>query len=111
MIDYPKLQRQVDQHSYPLVFATISGAGMDRRIERPGRKRRKLIVRVAIGVAVLAGALLLWWLMPGGNSLAVDAQAIRTGTVTRERAPSEPSSSSMRPLSGGIRRSAWRTTS
>lgn len=64
--------------------STISGAGMDRRIERPGRKRRKLIVRVAIGVAVFAGALLLWWLMPGGNSLAVDAQAIRTGTVTRE---------------------------
>lgn len=26
MIDYPKLQRQVDQHPYPLVFATISGA-------------------------------------------------------------------------------------
>lgn len=63
--------------------STLSGADMDRRIERPGRKRRRLIVRVAIGVAVLIGAVLLWWLMPGGSSLVVDAQVIRTEAVMR----------------------------
>ncbi len=27
-IDYPKLQKQVDAHPYPLLFATISGSHM-----------------------------------------------------------------------------------
>jgi HlyD family secretion protein len=62
----------------------ISGASMDRRIERPGARRRKRIVRIAIGVAIACAAVALWWLMPGGNSLAVDAQGIRTGAVVRE---------------------------
>ncbi|WP_447406304.1 hypothetical protein, partial [Clostridium perfringens] len=38
----------------------------------------------AIGVAIACAAVALWWLMPGGNSLAVDAQGIRTGAVVRE---------------------------
>ncbi len=62
---------------------TSSGAAMDRRIERPHARRRRLIVRIAIGVAVLAAAVALWWLMPGANALTVDAAAIRSGVVTR----------------------------
>ncbi len=60
-----------------------AGAAMDRRIERPHAARRRLIVRGAIALAVLAAAALLWLLMPGANALAVDAAAIRTGEVTR----------------------------
>ena len=41
------------------------------------------MVRIAIGVAVLAAAVALWWLMPGANALTVDAAAIRSGVVTR----------------------------
>ena len=60
-----------------------SGAAMDRRIERPNAKRRRLIVRGAIGAAIAMVCLLLWLLMPGTNSLTIDAAAIRTGEVTR----------------------------
>jgi len=60
-----------------------SGAAMDRRIERPNAKRRRLIVRGAIGAAIAMVCLLLWLLMPGTNSLTIDAAAIRTGDVTR----------------------------
>lgn len=60
-----------------------SGAAMDRRIERPHAKRRRLVVRVALGLAVVAVAVAVWLLIPGSNALAVDAAAIRTGTVTR----------------------------
>lgn len=56
---------------------------MDRRIERPHAKRRRMIARGAIGIAVVAAAILLWWLMPGANALSVDAAAIRTGVVAR----------------------------
>ncbi|PZO76012.1 MAG: efflux transporter periplasmic adaptor subunit [Sphingomonas taxi] len=56
---------------------------MDRRIERPHAKRRTLIVRGVIGLAVVAAAVALWLLMPGANALTVDAAAIRTGEVTR----------------------------
>ncbi|MFT6568917.1 MAG: HlyD family secretion protein [Sphingomonas echinoides] len=56
---------------------------MDRRIERPHAKRRRMIARSAIGIAVVAAAILLWWLMPGANALSVDAAAIRTGVVVR----------------------------
>lgn len=56
---------------------------MDRRIERPHARRRRVIVRSAIGLAVVAAAIVLWWLMPGANALSVDAAAIRTGAVTR----------------------------
>jgi HlyD family secretion protein len=60
-----------------------TGAAMDRRIERPHAKRRRLIVRAAIGALVVLAALLAWWLMPGANALTVDAAAVRTGSVTR----------------------------
>lgn len=60
-----------------------SGAAMDRRVERPHAKRRKRIMRVAIGVAVVAVAVAIWVLMPGANALTVDSAAIRTGEVTR----------------------------
>ena len=60
-----------------------TGAAMDRRIERPHAKRRTLIVRGVIGLAVVAAAVALWLLMPGANALTVDAAAIRTGEVTR----------------------------
>jgi HlyD family secretion protein len=60
-----------------------TGAAMDRRIERPHAKRRRLIVRVAIGAAIVLVALLGWWLMPGANALTVEAAAVRTGVVTR----------------------------
>lgn len=56
---------------------------MDRRIERPHAKRWRMIARGAIGIAVVAAAILLWWLMPGANALSVDAAAIRTGVVAR----------------------------
>lgn len=62
---------------------TGSGAAMDRRIERPQHKRRKLMTRMAIGVVALAIAAILWWSLPGTNALTVDAAAIRTGAVTR----------------------------
>lgn len=61
-----------------------SGAAMDRRIERPHAKRRRALVRVGIGVVAVAVALAVWLLMPGSDALAVDAAAIRTGTVTRQ---------------------------
>ncbi|MBX9732318.1 MAG: HlyD family efflux transporter periplasmic adaptor subunit [Sphingomonas sp.] len=56
---------------------------MDRRIERPQHKRRALMTRIAIGVVALAIAAMLWWSLPGANTLTVDVAAIRTGAVTR----------------------------
>ncbi|EIZ78044.1 efflux transporter, RND family, MFP subunit [Novosphingobium sp. Rr 2-17] len=41
------------------------------------------MVRIAIGVAVIVAAAVLWLMMPSANSLTVDAAAIRTGEVTR----------------------------
>ncbi len=60
-----------------------NGAAMDRRIERPHARRRKLLVRVGIGLAVVVAAAGLWWFLPGSGSLAVEAAAIRTAPVTR----------------------------
>lgn len=62
----------------------ISGAGMDRRIER-SRARWRLPIRIAVAAAVLIGAALLWWSMPGSDAMTVDASSVRIGTV--ERAP------------------------
>ena len=62
---------------------TLSGAAMDRHIERPNAKRRRVIMRAAIAVPVLVVAIALWLVIPGANSLTVDAAAIRTGEVTR----------------------------
>lgn len=59
----------------------ISGAGMDRRVTKPGAKRRKLIVRAALGFAALLAAVGLWWLMPGANAVTVDAATVQTGQV------------------------------
>ena len=61
------------------------GAGMDRRIERPHARRRKWIVRGALAVLAVAIAAALYWFVPGSNTLSIDSEAIRTGTV--ERAP------------------------
>ncbi len=60
-----------------------TGAAMDRRIERPHARRRKLIMRGVIGLVVGAAAIVLWLFMPGANTLSVDAAAIRTGDVIR----------------------------
>jgi HlyD family secretion protein len=60
-----------------------NGAAMDRRIERPHARRRKLLVRGGLGSAVVAAGAALWWLLPGSGSLAVDAATIRIAPVTR----------------------------
>lgn len=62
----------------------ISGAGMDRRVERRPSRRRALL-RVAIGALVLLAAVLAWRLLPGADAVTVDAASVRTGVV--ERAP------------------------
>ncbi|PVX31534.1 efflux transporter periplasmic adaptor subunit [Sphingomonas pokkalii] len=56
---------------------------MDRRIERPHARRRKLLVRFGLGLAVAAAVAALWWFLPGSGSLAVDAATLRTAPVTR----------------------------
>lgn len=61
----------------------ISGAGMDRRIERPRWARRRIGVRAAIAAAALAIAVGLWWLMPGANAVTIDAASVQSGAVTR----------------------------
>ncbi len=63
--------------------SVVSGAAMDRRIERPRAKRRKLILRVAAALAVLGVAFAAWLLMPGGDALVVEAATVRTGEVIR----------------------------
>lgn len=65
------------------MLSTAAGAAMDRRIVRPDAKRRRLVVRVAIALALVAAALGAWWFVPGSNTLTVDAAAIRDGVVTR----------------------------
>ncbi|WP_240610261.1 efflux RND transporter periplasmic adaptor subunit [Sphingomonas pokkalii] len=60
-----------------------NGAAMDRRIERPHARRRKLLVRFGLGLAVAAAVAALWWFLPGSGSLAVDAATLRTAPVTR----------------------------
>lgn len=60
-----------------------SGAAMDRRIERPHARRRKLIVRGAIAIACVAAAIALYVLLPGSGALSVDAASVRTGAVVR----------------------------
>ena len=64
------------------VFAD-TGSAMDRRIERPYAARRRLIMRIAIGVTVVGAAIALWLAMPSANSFTVDAATIRTGAVVR----------------------------
>lgn len=63
--------------------STISGAAMDRRIERPGGRRRKLAIRVGVVAALVAAALAVWWLLPGAGAVTVDADAVRTGRIMR----------------------------
>jgi len=63
--------------------APNSGAGMDRRIERPKGRFGKRERRIAIGAGVLAALVLLWFAIPSANSLSVDADAIQTGEVVR----------------------------
>jgi HlyD family secretion protein len=60
-----------------------SGAAMDRRVERPGAKRRKRMIRWGGGIALAIAAAAIWWLLPASNSLSVAAADIRTGAVTR----------------------------
>ncbi|WP_454280182.1 efflux RND transporter periplasmic adaptor subunit [Sphingomonas sp. Marseille-Q8236] len=56
---------------------------MDRPVERPGRRFRKRIARAATAGGIVVAGLSIWWFMPAANSLTVDAQSIRTGTVQR----------------------------
>jgi len=60
-----------------------SGAGMDRRIERPQGRFGKRERRIAIGLAVVLALVALWFAVPSANSLSVDADAIQTGEVVR----------------------------
>lgn len=60
-----------------------NGAAMDRRIERPHARHRKLAIRIGMGLAVVAAAAALWWFLPSSGSLAVDAATIRIAPVTR----------------------------
>ncbi len=64
-------------------ISAASGAAMDRRVERPAAKRRKFVIRTAIGAGVIGGAALLWVATPGANTLAVDGGTIRTAPVVR----------------------------
>lgn len=65
------------------MLSTAGGAAMDRRIVRPDAKRRRLVARVAIALALVAAALGAWRFVPGSSTLTVDAAAIRDGVVTR----------------------------
>ncbi|WP_255586473.1 efflux RND transporter periplasmic adaptor subunit [Hephaestia mangrovi] len=60
-----------------------SGAGMDRKIERPRGRFGKREKRIAIGVGALLALLALWWAIPSANSLSVDADSVQTGKVVR----------------------------
>lgn len=62
-----------------------AGAAMDRRIERPHAARRKWIIRGSLALLAIVGAAALYWVIPGSDTLRIDSEAIRTGTV--ERAP------------------------
>ncbi|WP_375395488.1 efflux RND transporter periplasmic adaptor subunit [uncultured Sphingomonas sp.] len=62
---------------------TISGAGMDRRVERPRAARRRWVIRGGIITVLLAAIIGLWGLLPGANSLAVEAATVRIGAVQR----------------------------
>ncbi|MGN6270705.1 MAG: efflux RND transporter periplasmic adaptor subunit [Sphingomonas sp.] len=61
----------------------ISGAGMDRKIERAKGRFGKRERRIAIAVGVVVALIALWLVTPSANSLSVDAAAIQTGQVTR----------------------------
>jgi len=56
---------------------------MDRRIERPHARRRRLVWRGGIALACVVAAIALCLLLPGSGTLAVEAAAVRTGTVAR----------------------------
>ena len=60
-----------------------SGAGMDKKIERPNGSFGKREKRIAIGAAALLALIALWWMVPSANSLSVDNDAIQTGKVVR----------------------------
>lgn len=62
----------------------IDGAAMDRRIERPGRIRRRRLGRAGLVVGIAGAGAILWWFMPDAGSLTVDAQSIRMDMVRRE---------------------------
>ena len=63
--------------------AAHSGAGMDRRIERPRGRFGKRERRIAVGIVVAVALIALWFAIPSANSLSVDADAIQTGQVVR----------------------------
>lgn len=56
---------------------------MDRLVVRPDAGRRRLVRRIAIGVAVALVVIAVWLITPGSNSLTVDAASIRSGDVSR----------------------------
>ncbi len=62
---------------------STTGAGMDRRIETPGRHRRTLAIRVGLGLALIVAAIMIYRLVPASGSLTVDSAAIRTGEIVR----------------------------
>ncbi|WP_228275131.1 efflux RND transporter periplasmic adaptor subunit [Stakelama tenebrarum] len=68
----------------PTASSAHSGATMDQRIARPGRGRRKLLVRGAIALAVLIVLVVAYLLMPGANAVTVDRDSVRIGTVESE---------------------------
>lgn len=56
---------------------------MDRRVARPGERRRTLLVRLGLGAGVLGLVALLWFATPGANTLSVEGATLRMATVVR----------------------------
>jgi HlyD family secretion protein len=59
----------------------ISGAAMDRRVEKPARNRYWRLI--AIAVAVIVAAFLLWRLIPASGSTDVASADVESGAVSR----------------------------
>ena len=59
-----------------------SGSGMDRKVSRP-RQRWWRDRRIAVAIALVLAAALLWWLLPASGSTDVDAADLQTGSVER----------------------------
>ena len=55
---------------------------MDRKVSRP-RQRWWRDRRIAVAIALVLAAALLWWLLPASGSTDVDAADLQTGSVER----------------------------
>lgn len=105
-----------DAHLPLIPAAVVSGAHMDRRIERPSRARWWRIAAVA---SLMALAVLAWRVMPSTGSTDIAAGDVDSGVIARApfadylpvRANVAPAVTTfVGALSGGRSRRCWRRT-